>query len=389
MTASYLTAPNSDTRLNDLGVSLKDRSHGGLVPAAAVLASPPTLTLSATNAATSISGSALNRADASWMRYRGLAMVDAQATTTYAGSLKAGYITSPTPPVHARFVFDTDADKFEVLVQVSATSIMYRVWVDGQPHSLTPTTATSLSGGAFYRLLVDFTTRAPRRLLIEMTNVRVVGIAAHPKSTFWLSGHLAGPKCVVIGDSFTEGTGGTWAWDSWAMEMGNRLGWNTFISGVGGTGYLATANTVGKVKYRDRLAVDVFPLVPDVVVVSGGYNDYSSSMLALRAEAWALLAALKLGLPAAKLFVVLPFTALGPVNFVPHRDAIKAAADAWGVPTIDPVGGAWITGTGTAGGTTGDGNGDFYVTSGSDPHPTAAGHLFLGRRAAAEIGHLL
>lgn len=117
-----------------------------------------------------------------------------------------------------------------------------------------------------------------------------------------------GPKAVIIGDSFTEGAVATVAGlTDYAATLGIALGWdNVIASGVGSTGYLAAP--APKVKYRDRISTDVIALNPQVVFITGGYNDIGGSTASqIQTEAGLLIAALKAGLPNAVIVWVAPY----------------------------------------------------------------------------------
>jgi lysophospholipase L1-like esterase len=359
-----------------------------------LITAPPTVTVGATNGATSIVSSIqTNPTDLTKFTYTGLAMT-AGTYGGYPSMDSSASITSNATPYNVRALWNTDADQFEIFVSPTSVSpnAGFRLWVDGQLVSAAPVTAGFTSGGAFYRILVNFGSRGLHRIVFEGIGLRFLGTWQLATSTVWPSPIPLGPKCMVIGDSFTEGVGATWWWDSWAMTVGRRLGWNVYPSGLGGTGYLATSGGT-RATYRSRLASDVINQGPDIVIVSGGVNDWSVATPSQeQAEAGLLFAAIKAGLPFAKLIVVGNFnsggvTAVGnPSSF---RDAQKAAAAGVADLFVDPIiypgaAGSWFTGTGRVGAVAGNGNSDFF-TSADGVHPTQSGHDYLGDRVATAI----
>ena len=148
------------------------------------------------------------------------------------------------------------------------TGFLY-VKVNDEYISLTPTTVPN-DGNSYY-YYVDFGSVALRRIDILTYNAYVYGIYTQIGDSV-MPAPMRGPKTVVVGDSFTGGSGSTAAvLNSWAMHMAEYLGWDfVYPSGAGGSGYLA-GNTP-----RSRYAADVVPFAPDVVIYALGFNDYAS-----------------------------------------------------------------------------------------------------------------
>lgn len=357
---------------------------------------PPTVTLSAANAATTLTGStsAFDRTAKSLLvRWLGPDMVDADSAEMggRTGGLKSAPMTT-TPQIYRGCMeFETDSTQFELRLYCVTTSAMgYRVWIDDLPVSA-PVTGVG-GGGSAYRLKVDFTAwtnpRQWRRVKIEFNVARVIGISTAPDTTIMPPSTRRKPRCSVLGDSHTEGTGATWGFLAWQNYMGVRLGWDACGYGVGATGILATAT--GKVKYRDRISD--LPSTSDIIIVAGGYNDigvYSPS--AIQNEAALLFQAIKDQRPRARIIALSPFNSTGVTTADSRtsiRDAIKAAAVAAGVAFIDVMGypdrPSMITGTGKVGATNGTGNSDYYVSN-DGVHYSPAGYEFIGSFVASRI----
>ena len=155
------------------------------------------------------------------------------------------------------------------------------VKVDGQYISLFPWLVAN-DGGADI-LYLPFGSVAERRIDVIGYNMLWGGVWTVTGDTIYPA-PARGPKCVVLGASFVQGTGNGGVYngaviDSWPRWMGDYLGWERVTpSGVGGTGYIA--NSVGaNYNYLQRVSHDI-PSDTDVVILSGdgpGINDWGSS----------------------------------------------------------------------------------------------------------------
>lgn len=361
-----------------------------------VMASPPTVTIGTANAGTAITGATRRTAADPALTYLGAGYVEPPSANLggYANGRTSSYLTSSAPSTgRLRVEFETDADQFEAafITTASGTAAKFRFTVDGQLATALPQTGLT-SGGASYFVRVSFGTRANRRIIIEGQYVQFLGVWAHPSVTLWKTIRPIGPRVVWVGDSFSEGSGGNWWWDSWAVRAGQLLGWNVYPSAVGSTGYLSTGGGGGKVKYRDRIAADVTPLAPEIAVVAGGFNDAGVfTATQLGTEAGLLFDTIKSGTPSATLILCGPNWPIGVTangTQTQMRDALQTAAvgkaDYFVDPIAYPSGTSWLTGTGRVGATTGNGNADYY-TSTDGTHPTQEGHDYLARRFASAI----
>lgn len=383
------TYPSFSTRRR--GLLLPNPSNARLFGLPTVMGSPPTVTLGVANAGTGIASGVRHDGTDPGITFIGAAYVDPGSVGGFFNCKQAGYLTTSSPSQRLRFVYECDGQYSEIAFQNNAgASSQYRVWVDGQLVTSAPQ-AAGASGGAIYRVLINHAARGNHRVIFEGGYTTFVGVWTEPTATLWPSTQYVGPTAVWIGDSFSEGTGANWWWDSWAMKAGQWLGWNICPSAVGATGYLANGGGGGKVTYRSRLTADVVNAYPnaDIVVVSGGYNDTGSFTAAQeQTEAALLFAAIKSGLPNATLVVCLPNWPHGVVatgTETQFRDGILAAATGIADYVVDPLlypsGTSWITGTGRVGATTGNGNADFF-TGTDNTHPSQAGHDYMGRRFA-------
>jgi len=210
----------------------------------------------------------------------------------------------------------------------------FRISVNGQVVGSVPTS----SNGSNTILPVTFATAATRRIRIETSGGPFGGIQTAPTDAVWKA-NVFGPRIIVAGDSYTQGTGAELAGGagSWVRTFANALGLtDVWGSGVGGTGYM---NPGPDMKMRDRLQQDVINYAPDYVIWAMGHNDTSYTQAQVQAEALACFQAVKTALPKCVQIVTSPLWGPGVSSFTPGlfgaRDGIKAAAAQLGLPFVD------------------------------------------------------
>ena len=192
------------------------------------------------------------------------------------------------------------------------------------------------------------------------------------------------PFAIFLGDSFTEGAGGT-RYGGYVHTAGEVAGLDARASGSGATGIVNDyGGKGGRVKFRDRLYWNVIALQPDVVVIAGGVNDRllvangTVTPSQYRSEYDALIQETKRGLPEAEIVVLGPFCPGTPSSYrgmTQIRDLNRAAARAAGVPFIDVF---YFT----------DANRDRY-TSDDGFHLNDAGYEYLGKKLGADLDRVL
>ena len=146
-------------------------------------------------------------------------------------------------------------------------------------------------------------------------------------------------EAVFLGDSYTVGTGDPDA-SGYVPDVAAAMGWVAIGQGQGGTGYVNPGPGSGA--FAGRVAAIVAE-DPDVVVVQGSTNDVGSPPRAVEDAALGLYAALRTGLPRARIVAVGPVAA--PVvraEVQPIRDAVARAAARSGVDFLDPVASRWL-----------------------------------------------
>lgn len=272
---------------------------------------------------------------ATWVRGSGFPDGQVQFATGLTGS-------NLVP--HGAIEFVTDALEFEYIFKHPGASPHYRIWVDGQLATLNGYTPGGSAGNYPRYEKVTFGSAVSRLIrfesyLLPPNGIRVATGKVVTPST------VTRPRCIVIGDSFTEPSGSTIKMRGFASLLGLKFGWDTWACGAGSTGYL-NDGTAGRVNFRKRVHLDVIPYRPDIVIVAGGINDSGFSAGAVEAEAKALFDSIQRGCVGAKVIAVGPFfptTAYS--NVTNSRLGIMAAARARGIPFIDPTNpeAPWIT----------------------------------------------
>jgi lysophospholipase L1-like esterase len=175
-----------------------------------------------------------------------------------------------------------------------------------------------------------------------------------------------------------------------------RLGWTASIQAFGGIGYIKSVLSGdgrfggGAGPYGPFIDPQIQALVaaanPDVIVCEGGINDAVYAPADIGTAAGVLFDYLRANHPSAQLYVVSPWSVRTPFLVATQAIgvAIKAAAEARGLPYIDMLTKPWLTGSGYIGVEAGDGNNDVY-TSADGTHPSPAGSSYIGMRLAFAI----
>jgi lysophospholipase L1-like esterase len=299
-----------------------------------------------------------------------------------------------------RIRFITDAPKFAIKTNGNGSagtipgSANFATVVDGFYLSKTPYNPNI--GQRFGYTLFDFTgATTPRRfrdVVIETAaGLEFDGIFTGVTDTVYAPPRLE-PKVVVIGDSYTGGTGAAFEGGSYPNLLGWRGGLDIWRDafGQGGTGYLKTSGP--NVKFRDRVATwAASPIPPDAVIIAGGINDAGTFTPAqVQAEALLLFTQIRGLFPSVPIFVLGAWAgSTGPsANVIAIENAVSAAVTQFGdsktafIP-VSTASQAWIYGTGRSGATNSSGNSDFYIggVDGSDAtHPTPNGHDYIASR---------
>jgi lysophospholipase L1-like esterase len=272
----------------------------------------------------------------------------------------------------------TDSPLVEVdIYQSNGDGVVF--WVDDQLVSANKTALDSSGTSKFVKL--DFGGVAqPRKIRVEGVGGIFGGFIIPATYTAWpCSGHH--PRVMLVGDSYTAGTGASSSWMSMVSRLGHYLGVDDmWASGLGSSGYVVggldnSPNVLGRMDH------DIVGYSPEVVIMAMGINDGTNNLLA--SKSLETLQTIQRKVQGVELIVASPWRPRATTSASPAADAaLKSAAAAVGALWIDTS--DWMTGTGRVGAVAGNGNSDFYVSADS-VHPSDAGHDYLARRLALSI----
>jgi lysophospholipase L1-like esterase len=227
--------------------------------------------------------------------------------------------------------FIVDADVFEFIYKGIAGR--WRMWVDGE---LISTAGVGIpNDGNIYYQKFTFGSVASRKITLELYNASFGGVVVGPNGSV-SNCESARPKCLLIGDSFAEGTGGNII-DSFVQQLAAHLDWDVWGCGQGGSGYSAPGSYTGK--YSTRLSAYAATNF-DVVIVSGGINDMNVTYAAsVAADAASLFSTIDSTWPNARKIVVSPMVAGGVQEWSSYyytvMVAVRTATAAAGFQYID------------------------------------------------------
>jgi lysophospholipase L1-like esterase len=327
-------------------------------------------------------------------------VLNASAPWVYSASDMAGYNGSRAVPLSptqngarsasyaypTQLAFDFDGQAFEILLLETSSGGNLRVWANevASAYQAIPTTGSTLY------LKVDFGSRAPRRILIEIDyGPEFGGLVRNVTDSITAPTRFGALTAAVVGDSFGQGEAGDgtthYSSRGYAWTLMRLLGitqWRDYSQG--GTGFLNPNGTIGT--YRTRIS-DVLGYQPNLVIIQGSNNDNTYTSAAIQTEIATYISALKAGLPASTVIAGLTPTLVDNSDITSTATtaaACLAAFQAAGIPYVDGYNAGWFYGTGNVTVATGDGNADYYH-SGVGSHPTAAGYDFMGRNLATKL----
>ncbi|MGV8874611.1 MAG: SGNH/GDSL hydrolase family protein, partial [Rhodococcus sp. (in: high G+C Gram-positive bacteria)] len=134
------------------------------------------------------------------------------------------------------------------------------------------------------------------------------------------------PVVVFLGDSYSKGIGASTLGKRWTTLVSAVMGWSELNLAEAGSGY--TTTYLGqKTDYSIKLDV-ITAAQPDIVVISGGRNDYEAGTATITgAVASSLFGAIKAAAPSAELIVTSPIwdSSEPPLDFATLIDGVKAA----------------------------------------------------------------
>ncbi|WP_239065901.1 SGNH/GDSL hydrolase family protein [Microbacterium hibisci] len=189
-----------------------------------------------------------------------------------------------------------------------------------------------------------------------------------------------GARVLVFGDSWVYGSAANVPTLGFAYLLADRLGVETVVDGVRGSGYLRPG--IDGPAYGERIAALDPALAPDVVLVEGSINDRRAYPAGYREAVTAAWDALAAKFPDADVVILGPSPQVLPVESATREiDADlgeMAAARGWWY--ISPIADDWIT---TA---------NYLDVIDTGPvgrdHPSTAGHAYLADRVAGALERL-
>lgn len=192
------------------------------------------------------------------------------------------------------------------------------------------------------------------------------------------------PVVVFLGDSYTAGGGEALPEQTYAADTARMFGWQVIIGGRGGTGFMAPGKSDEPfhVLFTRQLA---WRPAPDLVIVSGGHNDWRYPPTKIAAAAKVLLTEISTTWPSTPVVMIGPIWGSGQPrpSILAIRDRLQLTATELKIPFIDPIAEKWITGSQRSR----TGNAAKYILR-DQTHPTAAGHRYLATRLAEHLKRL-
>jgi lysophospholipase L1-like esterase len=191
------------------------------------------------------------------------------------------------------------------------------------------------------------------------------------------------PVVMFLGDSYATGAYDIAPESTYASETARLLGWQIIIGGHSGTGFVAPGR-VGKTFSRLFDQHLAWRPAPDMLLISGGHNDWAHPPSLAGVAARQLLLRVKRHWPTTKVVMLGPlWGGDAPPEVRAVRDALRGVTRELRLPFIDPIGEHWFTGNHTAG----TGNAVRLILP-DGTHPTAEGHRYLAARLAEDLRRL-
>lgn len=306
--------------------------------------------------------------------------------------------------------FRTDATVIDIPYIVSTSQDRFQVYIDEYPLWEAPPAPGATGTSRFVKLDWSSAPGSPRSYQVEGPSVsRKIGLTA---------GAVLYPERQdgVIGALITDSYGTT-AVPTWVAGHSEYLGVSVLrklgaryqlMYSLGGTGYVRSSGN--RYKVADFLANNTFLTQPDFVMVPQSFNDIGISTPAVDTVA----AAVPTWHRMRELFPNAFLVFCGPWPAADVAGALRVATDAaleaafvsfadkrsgWISPITGKIilgdgmvtvasDGAWITGTGRQGATTGTGNSD-WATSTDAAHPSPTGQQLLETRLTDSVETLL
>jgi len=275
------------------------------------------------------------------------------------GRITAGVQDAVPNDINTYARWEVMADSRYFTARLGPTTVPYRFIVDGRYVSTAGTVLAATTGNTDQYVLLDFGTRAVRRIVVEaMRTGRLAGGFVEDGATLWPADISDVPHGVFLGDSYVFGSGPDLTADGIAVQMADRLGLAPQASGSGGTGWNQTATGVHR--FDQRIANGDLGLAhqpPEIIFLHASVNDAyaGQNMATVQANALAGLRAARVQHPGVPIVVfgcvAAPNRAAAQVSATEASVAAAVAAFADPLCRFVPVdsdpGGKWVSGLGS------------------------------------------
>lgn len=205
--------------------------------------------------------------------------------------------------------------------------------------------------------------------------------AAGPDRTQTAPRRASVPVVMFLGDSYTVGERGAVPETTYAPAAARLLGWQVVVGGRAGTGFVARGG--GRESFLGLFESQLgWRPAPDLLIVSGGHNDWRVPPATVAAAARAVLERARQRWPGTHIVLMGPLWGNGapPPQALGARNGLKSLAAQLGVPFVDPMAERWITGDRLTGG----GNAPQLIRK-DGTHPNQAGHRYVATRLAEDL----
>lgn len=166
------------------------------------------------------------------------------------------------------YEFTHTGQQLEIYVRALASTIKYRIWVNGRPVT-TAMQTISTAAGQRHRILVDFGSVGTRDLRFEMWEHEFAGVFVETFGSI-TAAQVARKKLAIMSDSTGAGANGPIRMEVWPWYACGYLNFDYINLSIGGSGYVSSPS------FQTRLQ-DVIDANPDYLIVAGGQNDKAGS----------------------------------------------------------------------------------------------------------------
>lgn len=321
-------------------------------------------------------------------------------TVTMMNVSNGHYSASDMYPIAVPNAFDVEFDFTGTILRLAelATTggaISYQMYVDGEAISATPTNTAAVTATSIRYHTYTWATLRKRRIRFSFpANFALVAFASGDTHHSFNSVPKPRFSAFVLGDSWVEGAGASTTLTTFPQVIKLLTGWEVYSGGQGGTGYgtkPADGSTTNSVPFGAPQRIRaIAESQPDLVIFAGTSNNDATNGTDLQTYAAQAFADAKTAAPNATIIAVGPQNTTNTPSGarLAARDAIKAAADAAGIPFIDPLALNWITGTGTVSAPGTAGNASIFSggATGSDgAHLNQNGYDYWAAKVVEEV----